>query len=105
MAYIEGDADHGFTITIDGPTSLFVLVRGMDLRSLNCSSFTTCYPESERHVANRDFTQTLKNWTLQLILTVVWSHYPPGKPTTVYARRRLLTAGNLENGLGIRARS
>ena len=23
MAYIEGDADHGFTITIDGPTSLF----------------------------------------------------------------------------------
>jgi uncharacterized protein len=23
MTYIEGDADHGFTITIDGPTSLF----------------------------------------------------------------------------------
>ncbi|MBP5976912.1 DUF790 family protein [Brasilonema sp. CT11] len=23
MSYIEGDADHGFTITIDGPTSLF----------------------------------------------------------------------------------
>lgn len=23
MAYIEGDADTGFTITIDGPTSLF----------------------------------------------------------------------------------
>jgi uncharacterized protein len=23
MAYIEGDADHGFTITMDGPTSLF----------------------------------------------------------------------------------
>lgn len=23
MAYIEGDADHGFTITVDGPTSLF----------------------------------------------------------------------------------
>jgi uncharacterized protein len=23
MAYIEGDADHGFTISIDGPTSLF----------------------------------------------------------------------------------
>ena len=23
MAYIEGDADHGFTLTIDGPTSLF----------------------------------------------------------------------------------
>ncbi|PIG92021.1 DUF790 family protein [Gloeocapsopsis sp. IPPAS B-1203] len=23
MAYIEGDAEHGFTITIDGPTSLF----------------------------------------------------------------------------------
>ena len=23
MSYIEGDADTGFTITIDGPTSLF----------------------------------------------------------------------------------
>ena len=23
MSYIEGDADHGFTLTIDGPTSLF----------------------------------------------------------------------------------
>jgi predicted nuclease of restriction endonuclease-like RecB superfamily len=23
MTYVEGDADHGFTITIDGPTSLF----------------------------------------------------------------------------------
>ena len=23
MSYIEGDADHGFTIAIDGPTSLF----------------------------------------------------------------------------------
>ena len=23
MTYIEGDADHGFTLTIDGPTSLF----------------------------------------------------------------------------------
>jgi uncharacterized protein len=23
MAYIEGDADHGFTLTIDGPASLF----------------------------------------------------------------------------------
>ena len=23
MAYIEGDADHGFTISVDGPTSLF----------------------------------------------------------------------------------
>lgn len=23
MSYIEGDADHGFTITVDGPTSLF----------------------------------------------------------------------------------
>jgi predicted nuclease of restriction endonuclease-like RecB superfamily len=83
MTYIEGDADHGFTLTIDGPTSLFKpnthygLKLAMMLPAL-------------LHVTKWSLTATLQlkdtysgkirsgRFTLNSNCELV-SHYPPGK--------------------------
>ena len=84
MAYIEGDADHGFTLTIDGPASLFTPSPryGLALAKLLPALL---------HVTRWSLTATLvprqrsssipqgTRFTLEAGCGLV-SHYPPGKP-------------------------
>jgi predicted nuclease of restriction endonuclease-like RecB superfamily len=84
MAYIEGDADHGFTLSIDGPASLFTLSPryGLALAKLLPALL---------HVTRWGLTATLvprqgpfpisqgTRFTLESGCGLV-SHYPPGKP-------------------------
>jgi predicted nuclease of restriction endonuclease-like RecB superfamily len=83
MTYIEGDADHGFTLTIDGPTSLFKpnTHYGLKLAMLLPALL---------HVTRWDLTATLQRkdaysgrvqsgrFTLNSDCGLV-THYPPGK--------------------------
>lgn len=84
MTYIEGDADHGFTIAIDGPTSLFKPSTryGIDIAKLIPAIL---------HVTRWSLTATLQmrdhysNTTRQQHFTLssdcgLVSHYPPGQP-------------------------
>jgi len=84
MAYIEGDADHGFTLTIDGPTSLFTPSTryGLALAKLLPALL---------HVTRWSLTATLvprqlspytpqeARFRLDAGCGLV-THYPPGKP-------------------------
>jgi predicted nuclease of restriction endonuclease-like RecB superfamily len=84
MVYIEGDADHGFTLTIDGPASLFTPSPryGLALAKLLPALL---------HVMRWSLTATLvprqgsffisqgTRFTLEAGCGLV-SHYPPGKP-------------------------
>ncbi|MGB3789670.1 MAG: DUF790 family protein [Phormidesmis sp.] len=84
MTYIEGEADQGFTITIDGPASLFKPSTryGVDIAKLIPAIL---------HVTRWQLTATLqwknpytkvaqeKSFTLTDSCDLV-SHYPPGKP-------------------------
>lgn len=84
MTYIEGEADQGFTITIDGPASLFKPSTryGVDIAKLIPAIL---------HVTRWQLTATLqwknpytklaqeKSFSLQDSCDLV-SHYPPGKP-------------------------
>jgi predicted nuclease of restriction endonuclease-like RecB superfamily len=83
MTYIEGDADHGFTLTIDGPTSLFKANThyGLKLAMLLPALL---------HVTKWDLTATLqlkdsysgKERTGRFSLNAdcgLVTHYPPGK--------------------------
>jgi predicted nuclease of restriction endonuclease-like RecB superfamily len=84
MTYIEGDADQGFTVTIDGPASLFKPSTryGLDIAKLIPAIL---------HVTRWQLTATLhwkdrysqqphpKQYTLENTCQLV-SHYPPGKP-------------------------
>lgn len=84
MTYVEGDADQGFTITIDGPTSLFKPSTryGLDIAKLIPAIL---------HVTRWSLTATLhikdsysnevrqRTFTLDSDCNLV-SHYPPGKP-------------------------
>jgi uncharacterized protein len=84
MAYIEGDAEHGFTLTIDGPASLFTPSPryGLALAKLLPALL---------HVTRWRLTATLvprqgafpipqgTRFTLQADCGLA-SHYPPGKP-------------------------
>jgi uncharacterized protein len=84
MAYIEGDADHGFTITIDGPTSLFKPSTryGLDIAKLIPALLhvTKWSLEAQLHIKDV-YTKTKKDrrFTLDSECELV-SHYPPGKP-------------------------
>ncbi|MBW4692503.1 MAG: DUF790 family protein [Lyngbya sp. HA4199-MV5] len=83
MTYIEGDADHGFTLTIDGPTSLFKpnTRYGLQLAMLLPALL---------HVTKWSLTATLQHkdtysgqarsgrFTLNSDCGLV-THYPPGK--------------------------
>ena len=83
MAYIEGDADHGFTITVDGPTSLFSESTRYGL------AIAKLLP-ALLHVTKWNLTATLiekdlytkqkrtGRFTLAADCNLV-SHYPPGK--------------------------
>jgi predicted nuclease of restriction endonuclease-like RecB superfamily len=84
MAYIEGDADHGFTITIDGPTSLFKASTryGLDMAKLipailhvtRWSLIATLQTRDSYSGQVRD-----RHFHLDTDCGLV-SHYPPGKP-------------------------
>ena len=84
MAYIEGDADHGFTITIDGPTSLFSASTryGLAIAKLIPALLHVTKWSLSATLQTRDFYTN--NWktgrfTLNSDCGLV-SHYPPGKP-------------------------
>lgn len=83
MTYIEGDADHGFTLTIDGPTSLF---RANTRYGLKLAMLLPAL----LHVTRWSLSATLqvkdaysgqersKRFTLDSTCGLV-THYPPGK--------------------------
>ncbi|ASC70199.1 hypothetical protein XM38_011290 [Halomicronema hongdechloris C2206] len=84
MAYIEGDADHGFTITIDGPTSLFKPSTryGLDMAKvlpalLHVSRWSLMATLQLRDRYSGNLRQ--HHYTLKSDCGLV-SHYPPGKP-------------------------
>lgn len=84
MAYIEGDADHGFTITIDGPTSLFKPSTryGLDIAKLIPALLhvTKWSLVADLHLKD---TYTKAEKTRRFTLTSdcgLVTHYPPGKP-------------------------
>ncbi|MFE1746582.1 DUF790 family protein [Coleofasciculus sp. H7-2] len=84
MAYIEGDADHGFTITVDGPTSLFKPSTryGLAIAKLLPALLHVTKWSLSATLQNRDaFTGNWKTgrFTLNSECGLV-SHYPPGKP-------------------------
>ncbi|MEA5622902.1 DUF790 family protein [Nostoc sp. UHCC 0251] len=84
MAYIEGDADHGFTITIDGPTSLFnpSTRYGLAIAKLIPALLHVTKWSLSSVLQTRDaYTNTWKTgrFTLNSECGLV-SHYPPGKP-------------------------
>ncbi|OYD90274.1 hypothetical protein CDG76_31615 [Nostoc sp. 'Peltigera membranacea cyanobiont' 210A] len=84
MAYIEGDADHGFTITIDGPTSLFnpSTRYGLAIAKLIPALLHVTKWSLSSILQTRDaYTNAWKTgrFTLNSECGLV-SHYPPGKP-------------------------
>ena len=84
MAYIEGDADHGFTITIDGATSLFKPSTRYGLaiaKMIPALLYVTKWSLSAT-LQTRDFyTNNWKTGKFSLDANCgLVSHYPPGKP-------------------------
>ena len=84
MAYIEGDADHGFTITIDGPVSLFTPSTryGLAIAKLIPALLHVTKWSLAATLQTRDvYTETWKTgrFTLHSECALV-SHYPKGKP-------------------------
>jgi len=84
MTYIEGDADHGFTITVDGPASLFKpsTCYGLDLAKLIPALLHVTRWDLELFLSLKDpysgeprSGRFMLNHTCGLV-----SHYPPGKP-------------------------
>lgn len=84
MTYIEGEADQGFTITIDGPASLFKTSTryGLDIAKLVPAILhvTRWHLSATLHWKN-SYTKDVseKRYTLDANCNLV-SHYPPGKP-------------------------
>ncbi len=83
MSYIEGDADHGFTITVDGPASLFGASPryGLALAKLLPALLHVTRWSLEADLVPRtlyDGTTTPARFTLESDCGLV-SHYPPGK--------------------------
>jgi predicted nuclease of restriction endonuclease-like RecB superfamily len=84
MTYIEGDADHGFTLTIDGPASLFkpstryglALAKMLPalLHVSRWSLVTTLIPRTPG-----PYGPTQARFSLDSHCGLV-THYPPGKP-------------------------
>jgi uncharacterized protein len=84
MTYIEGDADHGFTLTIDGPTSLFKPSTryGLALAKLLPALLHVSKWQLEARLMRRALTPqgtTEAYFSLTPECDLV-SHYPPGKP-------------------------
>jgi uncharacterized protein len=83
MTYIEGDADHGFTLTVDGPTSLFKPSTRYGLaiaKLLPALLHVTKWNLSADLQINDSYSgKTRKSrFTLESDCGLV-SHYPPGK--------------------------
>lgn len=83
MAYIEGDADQGFTITVDGPTSLFKASTryGLSLAKLLPALLHVTRWSITAQLQRRDFyTKELRKGQFSLRSDCgLVSHYPPGK--------------------------
>ncbi|PSN19628.1 hypothetical protein C7271_06365 [filamentous cyanobacterium CCP5] len=84
MTYIEGDADTGFTITIDGPASLFKTSTryGLDMAKVLPALLHVTRWSLVTTLHRRDrYSGELKqhHYTLDSDCGLV-SHYPPGKP-------------------------
>jgi uncharacterized protein len=84
MTYIEGDADRGFTLTIDGPTSLFKPSTryGLALAKMLPALLHVTKWSLHSILQTKDpYTGVLKTgkFTLNSECELV-SHYPPGKP-------------------------
>jgi len=84
MTYIEGDADHGFTITIDGPTSLFKPSTryGLAIAKLLPALLHVTKWSLHATLQNRDpYSGTVKTGRFHLTDKCgLVTHYPPGKP-------------------------
>ncbi|MBE9181494.1 DUF790 family protein [Oculatella sp. LEGE 06141] len=84
MTYIEGDADHGFTISIDGPTSLFKPSTryGLDIAKLIPALLHVTKWSLAAELQTRDSysnTPKTRRFAIDSQCGLV-SHYPPGKP-------------------------
>lgn len=84
MTYIEGDSEHGFTLTIDGPTSLFKPSTRYGLalaKMLPALLHVTKWSMHSTLQTKDPFSGVLKKgkFTLNSECGLV-SHYPPGKP-------------------------
>jgi predicted nuclease of restriction endonuclease-like RecB superfamily len=84
MAYIEGDADHGFTITIDGPTSLFTASTryGLGIAKLLPALLHVTKWSLKAELQLKDSYSgeiRTRRFSLNSDCGLV-SHYPPGKP-------------------------
>jgi uncharacterized protein len=84
MAYIEGDAEHGFSITIDGPTSLFKTNTryGLDIaKMIPALLHVTKWSLSADLQIKDQYTkqEKMRRFALDSGCGLV-SHYPPGKP-------------------------
>lgn len=84
MTYIEGDADHGFTVTIDGPTSLFKASTryGLDMAKLIPAILHVTRWSLTATLQTQDFYSKQpkdRQFSLETNCGLV-SHYPPGKP-------------------------
>jgi uncharacterized protein len=84
MTYVEGDADHGFTIVIDGPTSLFKPSTryGLDIAKLIPALLHVTKWSLAADLQWRDtYSKEVKTRRFSLESTCdLVSHYPPGKP-------------------------
>lgn len=84
MTYIEGEADQGFTITIDGPASLFKASTryGVDIAKLVPAILhVTRWQLAAKLQWKNPYTKTSQEKTFSLTDTCdLVSHYPPGKP-------------------------
>lgn len=84
MAYIEGDADHGFTLTIDGPASVFSQITryGTDIAKLLPALLHVSKWSLVADLRLRDpYTRELRDRRFSLDSTCgLVTHYPPGKP-------------------------
>ena len=85
MAYIEGDADTGFTITIDGPTSLFKPSTryGLALAKMLPALLHVSKWSLQAKLQNRDpYSGGIKtgSFSLSSDRCSLVTHYPPGKP-------------------------
>ena len=84
MAYIEGDAEHGFTITIDGATSLFKPSTryGLAIAKMIPALLHVTKWSLSATLQTRDFyTNNWKTGRFSLDSNCgLVSHYPPGKP-------------------------
>ena len=84
MTYIEGEADQGFTITIDGPASLFKASTryGVDIAKLIPAILhVTRWQLTAKLQWKNPYTKLEQEKTFSLADTCdLVSHYPPGKP-------------------------